>query len=138
MDLSDNKQLQVISQLLSRIRQTNSQDSTHCQISSQHTSIMNNSPYEANANNVWVTGIDNDVTMRTLVEDCSSHDSITDSAGWQNVNQSQSRPGQMPGQFQAPEVNMADVQINGSDLTIEMNQARICGQGLIEIVLTVL
>ena len=44
----------------------------------------------------------------------------------------------MPGQFQAPEVNMADVQINGSDLTIEMNQACICGQGLIEIVLTVL
>ena len=44
----------------------------------------------------------------------------------------------MPGQFQAPEVNMADVQINGSDLTIETNQAHICGQGLIEIVLTIL
>ena len=72
------------------------------------------------------------------MEDHSSHDSIADSASWQNVNQSQSHPGQMPGQFQAPEVNMADVQINGSDLTIETNQARICGQGLIEIVLTIL
>ena len=72
------------------------------------------------------------------MEDRSSHDSIADSAGWQNVNQSQSHPGQMPGQFQAPEVNMADVQINGSDLMIETNQARICGQGLIEIVLTIL
>ena len=91
---------------------------------------MNNSPYKASTNN-------NDVTMRTPVEDRSSCDSIN-SAGWQNVNQSQSHPGQMPGQFQAPEVNMADVLINGSDLTIEMNQARICGQGLIEIVLTVL
>ena len=91
---------------------------------------MNNSPYEASTNN-------NDAMMRTPVEDRSSRDSI-DSAGWQNVNQSQSHPGQMPGQFQAPKVNMADVQINGSDLTIEMNQACICGQGLIEIVLTVL
>ena len=87
---------------------------------------MNISPYEASANN-------NDATMRTPVEDRSSRDSI-DSAGWQNVNQSQSHPGQ----FQAPKVNMADVQINGSDLTIETNQACICGQGLIEIVLTVL
>ena len=101
---------------------------------------MNNSPYKASPNNVWVTGIDNDVMMRTPVEDLSSNDSITDSAYWQNVNQSQSHPGQMPGQFQvqAPKVNMVDVQINGSDLPIEMNQACICGQGLIEIVLTVL
>ena len=66
---------------------------------------------------------------------CSSD---LNSASWQNVNQSQSPPGQMPGQFQAPEVNMADVQINGSDLMIETNQAGICGQGLIEIVLTIL
>ena len=54
---------------------------------------MNNSPYKSNANNVWVTGIDNDATMRTPVEDLSSHDLITNSAGWQNVNQSQCRPG---------------------------------------------
>ena len=101
---------------------------------------MNNSPYEASPNNVWVTGIDNDVTMRTPVEDLSSCDSIADSACWQNVNQSWSHPGQIPGQYQvqAPKVNMVDVQINGSDLMIKTNQACICGQGLIEIILTVL
>ena len=46
----------------------------------------------------------------------------------------------MPGQYQvqAPKVNMVDVQINGSDLMIKTNQACICGQGLIEIILTVL
>ena len=103
-----------------------SQDSTHHLKSSLHTSfasIMNNSPYKASANNVWVTGIDNDMMMRTPVEDLSGCDSITDSADWQNVNQPQSCPGQMPSEFQdqAPEVNMVVVQINGPYLTIETN-----------------
>ena len=73
-------------------------------------------------------------------EDLSGCDSIADFAGWQNVNQPPSRPGQMPGKFQdqVPKVNMADVWINGPDLTNEMNQACICGQGLIEAILTVL
>ena len=68
--------------------------------------------------------MDNDATMRTPVKDFSSHDSIADPACWQNVNQSQSHLGQMPGQFQiqAPKVNMVDVQINGSDLMIERSQ----------------
>ena len=101
---------------------------------------MNNSPYKASTNNVWVTGIDNDMMMRTPIEDLSGCDSIADSASWQNVNQPQSHPGQMPGEFQdqAPEVNMADVEINGLDLRIETNQACICGQVLIEAILTIL
>ena len=119
------------------------QDSSHCQKCSLHTSfasIMNNSSYEASVNNVWVTGIDYYMMMRTPMEDLSGRDSITNSASWQNVNQPQSHPGQMPSEFQdqAPEVNMADVQINGPDLMIEMDQAHICGQELIEAVLTIL
>ena len=101
---------------------------------------MNNSPYKASVNNVWVTGIDNDTMMRTPMEDLNGCNLITNSADWQNVNQPQSHPGQIPSEFQdqAPEVNMVDVQINGPDLTIETNQACICGQELIEAILTIL
>ena len=78
--------------------------------------------------------------MRTPMEDLNGCDLITNSADWQNVNQPQSHPGQIPSEFQdqAPEVNMVDVQINGPDLTIETNQACICGQELIEAILTIL
>ena len=101
---------------------------------------MNNSPYKASVNNVWVTGIDNDTMMRTPMEDLNGCDLITNSDDWQNVNHPQSHPGQIPSEFQdqVPEVNMVDVQINGPDLTIETNQACICGQELIEAILTIL